>query len=259
MSATEKKSAFNYFVFFFLLSLLFLLLDKFNQLSWLKGFAAGFVNPVRVSVYSFYKELKLSGKSDKGAQILEEKLEQLEIEAGVLKSQISELEQENQSMRRLLGAPFPASLQFLPVKIIGEKAGEIFINKGRKDGILKGQAVVFGKSYVGRILRLDDETGRVETLYHKELDLPVRVAGTAISGKLRLFNGQIIIDEVERNKDLSVGNILVISGDEVSPAGIVVGELKRIIDEPTAFFQRAQVKPMVEPGELVDVFVVSNQ
>lgn len=268
--ASDKKSALHTFLFVFLLTLLFLFLDKLGQINWLKGVFADFLNPVRSAIYSVYQRtMSADKKQDKHGvdrRILEEKLGQLEIENQVFKVKVAELERENQSMRRLLQAPLPASWQFLPAKVVGFAEERLLIDKGKRDDLLEGQAVVFGKAYVGQITELGYKNAWVETAYHKELDLAVRVAGKTVFGKLKVLNGQIIVDEVERNKALSVGDLLVTRGspkdspkenlDESVPAGILVGEIKTLIDDPTASFQKARVDPAVEPGELVDVFVV---
>lgn len=267
--ASEKRSVFHTFFLLFLLSFFLLFLDKFDYFSWFKGFAANFANPAKESIYFIYQKVtsldspswctpgfRTSG--DECGIVLEEKLKQFEIEVQDLKVKVGELKQENQSMRQLLEAPLPASWQFLPAKIIGYKQGELFLNRGKKDDIMEGQVIVFGQAYVGQILRAEDRNAWARTLYHREAELSVRVSGTNIVGKLKNLNGQTIVDEVERDKKLNVGSILVTRGEKKIPAGITVGEIKRIVDDPITPFQKAQVEPAVDPRELVDVFVITE-
>jgi len=263
MAVSEKKSALHRFFILLVLSFLLLVLDRFGKLSWLKSLVAEIGNPAKAGIYNLYQaSKKIGGVSNKG-QTLQDKLQQQEIELQGLRAKIAELEQENEAIRKLLGAPLPASWQFLPAKITGYKNGEIFINQGENQGISVGQAALFEEAYVGKVVEAAEKSARVRSLFHKDLNLPVRIAGEAISGRLRLFNGQVIVDEIDRDfprgnddKNLKVGDILVTQGHEEMPAGILVGEIKSLIDDPTAPFQKALVEPAVDVKELVNVFIV---
>jgi len=258
MPLSEGKSTLHRFFALLVLSFLLLALDRFGKLGWLRSLVAEVGNPAKTGLYSVYQKSRKIGKISGEDPALQERLKQQEIELQGLRSKIAELEQENETMRKLLGAPLPASWQFLPAKITGFKDGEIFINQGKSQGILASQAVLFEEAYVGKVVEVAERNARIRGLFHKDLDLGVRIAGTAISGKLRLFNGQVIVDEIDRSKEAKVGDILVTSGDGSVPAGILVGEIKSLIDDPTASFQKALVEPAVDVKELVDVFVVAG-
>jgi rod shape-determining protein MreC len=194
---------------------------------------------------------------------LEKEVGRLQLELQRLafeQNQLSSCLEENERLRKLLGAPLPPKWKFLPAKVIG--SGEkIRIDKGEKDGVKKGMIVVSENILVGRVVEVSNGSSLLETPLTPKVSLPVvikRAGEKGIQGRgiLRSVGESLILGEVLQSEDIQKGDLVVSGGDENWPADLLVGQIADVLPKSAEVYQKARVKPLLEYDKLRIIFVV---
>jgi len=252
------------FLFLFLLFLSFFIffLDKKYPLNQVKNF---FEKPfiflekqTRFLVDSFSFSLKnFFGREDKIAiNNLEKEVQRLAVEH----NKLSFCLEENEKMKRMLGAPFSPKRKFLPALVVG--IGErLKIDRGEKDGIRKGMIVVSENILVGRVVMVNEQTSLIELPTSYKVVIPVvikRVGGQGIQarGIIQSLGGDLLLTEVLQKEDIQKGDLVVTAGDENWPAELVVGQISDVLPKSAEVYQKARVKPLLEYDKLRIVFII---
>ncbi len=177
-------------------------------------------------------------------------------DAPLLQAEVAKLKAENRELRKLLGAPMPASWQFIPAKILSLKDEWLTLNVGSKDGISPGMNVLLlaeGNQgiLIGRVGRVDPYLAQADLISN------ARVRTTAgATGKIKRQNSSLELLEVEQKYNLSQGDLIVSEGKDGWLPDLPVGRVGKIDTVPTAIYQSAQVEPIVELGSISQIFVV---
>ena|SRR3989344_2209103 len=172
------------------------------------------------------------------------------INENVIKSaQLEALMQVNDSLRRAVGlgsrlerVVTPAGLFNLNLMPDGYNA---LINKGSEDGIIKGNIVLTSEGFLaGRIEEIFSNTSRVMLVSDPSFKTTVRVQGRETSGIARgaLADG-MVLDLVVQTDHVVEGDILVSTGDDTIPAGLVVGTITNVQNNETEIFQKVKIAP----------------
>lgn len=253
----SKQQELLLFISLIFLSLIFLGLDKLQYLSWLKRPIEGLTNPIKKEVYDLRSKI-YDLRSDKPDPIiLQQKADHLERENADLLVKLNELEKENNSMRKLLGAPLPANWKFIPAKVLSIKEGVMTINKGFDDGVKENQTVLVDNIIIGRIIKVNPKLSRLMLPTHKESNIKVKVNGIEAKGVVKASAGQLVLDEVLQESKLTKGQIVVTTGEEeIYPANLIIGKIEEIEKNETAVYQKAIINPLVDYNSLEAVFVV---
>ena len=133
------KGAKKEITFFLIFAFLSLLLFVSDSRGWLSSTRAFLEQPVLVIEEKLHS-LKLSvsqldllvsrESQEKEIMTLQGQLRQLAVEGG----QLTTCLEENEEMRRLLGAPLPPQWKFLPAKVVG-LVEKMRIDKGKANGL----------------------------------------------------------------------------------------------------------------------------
>ena len=109
---------------------------------------------------------------------------------------------------------------------------EITINKGEKDGIREGMAVVDYNGLVGTIEKTTFYTSVVKLITNssKYNNISVKVVGEEILNKiLTVSNNKMIIEGIDKDSKVKVGDKIVTSGLTTKfPSGIIIGTIIEI-------------------------------
>lgn len=163
---------------------------------------------------------------------------QLHAEALVLKGQLQQLAElgaENARLRTLLNAPQLPKLRLLMAELIGvspdSRRHQITINRGERDGVFVGQAVLDGAGLMGQVIDVAAQRAEVLLISDERHAVPVRVAssdmraiaeGTGDYHRLRLRH-------VQPTLEVAVDDLLVTSGlGGHFPAGYPVGRVASV-------------------------------
>jgi rod shape-determining protein MreC len=196
----------------------------------------------------------------------------LEKENRMLKQKIAELQEENHRMkemklandrlRQLLQFREKNSPSMIGAEVIGQDPSSWFksvtIDKGEKDGVKKGMAVISPTGVIGQILKTAPHYATVLLItdYNSAIDsLVERTRAKAIvEGK---GENRCQLKYLLRAEEVAVGDIVVTSGlDGNFPKGLMVGEIKKVDKKGHGVFQYAELVPSVDMTQLEEVFVI---
>jgi rod shape-determining protein MreC len=189
-----------------------------------------------------------------------------------LKKKVAELEAESHHMKeiRLANERLRNLLQFreknppsmVGAEVIGQDPSSWFksvtIDKGEKDGVKQGMAVVSPTGIIGRILKTAPHYATVLLItdYNSAVDSIVQRtrAKAIVEGK---GENRCQLKYLLRTEEVAVGDAVVTSGLGGNfPKGLMVGEIKKVDKKGYGVFQYAELVPSVDFSELEEVFVV---
>ena len=189
---------------------------------------------------------------------LKARIRQLESE----KSQLLEEEATNKRLRELMEFRSEWAPKSLTATVIANSASAYFqtliLDKGKKDGVDKGMAVISALGVVGQVVGVTSRTAKVllVTDPHSGVDaMDQRSRGRGIvSGSLE---SGTVMKYVKRSEDLKEGDRLVTSGlDGVFPKGLMIGTISKVNKKSVGLFQYVEVSLAVDPGRVEEVLVV---
>lgn len=145
------------------------------------------------------------------------------------------LERENAELRGLRVALPAVAARWLPAQVIAEDTGSgrqrITVDRGARNGVTKGQAVVAGDGIVGQSLRVGPWSSEIILLSDPEHGIPVQIARTGLR-TLAIGTGDagmLELPYLPLQTDIKTGDRLVSSGlGGVFPAGFPVAEVTAV-------------------------------
>jgi len=198
----------------------------------------------------------------------------LQKENTLLKQRIVELQKENHQLKEmaLANERLQKSLQFrekispsmIATEVIGQDPSSWFksvtINKGEKDGLRKGMAVISPEGVVGQILKTGPyhSTVLLITDYNSAIDSIVQRtrAKAIVEGK---GENRCQLKYLLRTEEVVVGDIVVTSGLSGNfPKGLVVGEIRKVEKTGQGVFQYAELVPSIDLSKLEEVLVITE-
>lgn len=192
----------------------------------------------------------------------------LEAEVAVLKQKLAEdaqLRQENTTLRAELQFGEAVSKQLRPAEIVSYQPDNfrqfITINRGSRDGIKAGQAVISeGQILVGRISEVTLTQSKVFLLTDPDFrvgaidqDSPARASGT-VKGQI---GAGLLMERIPQDQPVKPGDTIITSGlaGEL-PKGLIIGRVESINQKDNAVFQSAQIVSSIKFNRLELVFVM---
>jgi len=189
---------------------------------------------------------------------LRDRVRSLEAEADAA----SAVARENERLRALLELRGTLPASAVAARITGAEASGLFrtatLNKGARDGISDGFAVIAGDGVVGRVvaisphasrvLLLDDHASGVDALVRRTRARGIVEGGSQAGCRMKY---------VKRREDLRVGDKVITSGlDGIFPKGLAIGEIVQLGEEAHGLYRTAEIRPAVEFAKLEEVLVV---
>ncbi len=198
----------------------------------------------------------------------------LQKENVMLKQRIAELQKEdhqmkemalaNERLKRLLEFREKISASVVAAEVIGQDPSSWFrsmtINKGEKDGVQKGMAVISPEGVIGQILKT--------SLYHSTV-LLITDYNSAIDSIVQRTRAKAIVEGLGENRcqlkyllrkeEVVVGDVVVTSGLSGNfPKGLMVGEIRKVEKRGHGVFQYAELAPSVDLTRLEEVLVITG-
>lgn len=173
------------------------------------------------------------------------------------------LEAENKRLRVLLQSYPQATQQLLAAEIIKINSDpfvqRVILNKGFKDGILLGQAVIDAHGVVGEVIEVQPRSSHVILLTDASYGIPVENVRNGVRG-IAVGTGtleSLELKHVANTVDLEIGDILVTSGLEGHyPAGYPVGKISHIEHDPGESFAVIRVTPIARLDRAREVLLL---
>ena len=158
---------------------------------------------------------------------------QLKQEARLLR--LASLEAENQRIRELLASATALTDRVLIAEILATSQDpyrhQIVLNKGERDGVYRGQAIVDAAGVMGQVVQVNPTSCVALLITDPDHGIPVEVNRTGLQTiALGRGDGQgLSLPYLPGNADVKVGDLLVSSGlGGRFPAGYPVGEVHEL-------------------------------
>jgi len=227
--------------------------------------------PVFVKFHSLGSSWKKTSGGEVSVADLNTKIGDLENQLSALvveNAHLKDLENENQKLREYLNFFSQNKMNYVLANVTAQenfldsvKYGQnIIINKGQKDNLIPGLAVINGQGVlVGKVLEVKENSARVCLLINDACKLAVSVLNQnrtigVTEGDLGLT---IKINFVGQTEKISQGDIVVTSGLEKDiPAGLVLGRVSQINNNENDVWQNINVEPLINFDNLGVVSVV---
>lgn len=165
--------------------------------------------------------------------------------------QMANLAAENVRLRQLLNASELLQDRVLITELIGVSPNplshKVFINRGLKAGVFKGQAVLDAYGLVGQVIEVANDSSTVLLVSDTTHAIPVQVHRNGVrsiaegTGDLN----RLSLRHVSSNTDIRQGDLLVSSGlGERFPVGYPVAVVESVAQDPGKAFLTVVAKPM---------------
>ena len=176
---------------------------------------------------------------------------------------LQELAEENQALREQIGVSIEGMENLLVAKTIGfsplVSKKLLIIDKGKIEGVEKGMIVVVKNIFIGRIYEVSPHSSSVQLVADPDTKIAAitdkKVRGI-VSGQ---FGAEIELKDVVQGESLKTLDLVITIGDDEIPRGLVIGEIKEVKKVEKELFQRATIKPLIEPESLSTVFILIDR
>lgn len=187
---------------------------------------------------------------------LRKKTAELEAELSNLK----EVKHENDILRQELKFAQESTDEYIPAQLIGRTSTgvikDLIINRGTKDALRGGQAVIAQGYLVGTIATVSVNQSTVMLLTNPRSMLPIVTQDSRATGILRGGISGLSATDVLIDADIKTGENIVTSGlGGEMPSGIPVGKIIDITSRKGDITKKAGVRSPLDLGKLEMVFI----
>jgi len=204
----------------------------------------------------------------KDVSSLRERNSELESQNSQLQTQLIQLQEElsqSQAINALVGfARLHPENQYVAATVIGRDPSPfikyIYINAGSDGGLHHGMPVVTQDGLVGRIDAVTAGGARVQLITDPGSAVNVKLQTSNVDAVLTgSLTGDITLEMLPRDADISVGEIVLTSGLGGSyPQNIFVGQVQSVQNQENELFKTATIQPLVNFADLNAVLVITN-
>ena len=176
----------------------------------------------------------------------------------------TETELTNYRLRKLLNFKKTIDHQVLPAEIVGKDPSPwyqaILIDKGKSDGVEKGQSVVIPEGIAGQVTEVLNNYSKVLLIIDQNSAVDALVQRTRARGVIKGDStDRYLFKYVLRKHDVRVGDTIVSSGlDGVFPKGLRIGYVSEVVKPSSGIFQDVTVAPFIDFEKLEEVLVLLN-
>ncbi len=265
---SKKKKSYRYLAASLVLLAIFFVFALFKpDFFWLKSLTHNLVQRPITAVFNFLGE-----KADasiwffEGAFFRGQEKEALEKMNLILKTEnirLKETVKENQFLKNNLHVLQKSKTEMIMAQVTA-KAQDVansvlIINRGKKDGIRSGQAVIAGPSILlGKVFEVGEKFAKVRLLLDPQSLVNVIVQQKNLQGTLRGEYGLgLLLEKVPWDQKLEKGDVILSSGlGDDSPSGLLIGQIESLNKDEAELAQSARVTPATEIKVLDYVFVI---
>lgn len=181
-------------------------------------------------------------------------------------AQLQEARRENAGLREMLDLVQELSHEVTVAEIVARSPsnwlGSVTINRGRRDGVEPGMAVIAPGGVVGRIRNVTSSTAEVLLITDsrsavggriQHTNLPVLVEGTS-----QPVDQRVIVRPLDGDGKIEVGDVIVTSGlSRIYPKGLPIGEVVAIQQGEGSLAHQGILQPYVDFDRLEWVAVIT--
>jgi rod shape-determining protein MreC len=233
-------------------------IDRNKGLDSLKSYFSSINNPFRQALDNSLSRLRPLRSPLSEPQLQEQAKDQ---EIAVLKAQIDQFQQDNQRCQKFLNSPLPAEWRFVLAHSLGIREGVLTLDKGAKDSVQVGDTVVSDQVLVGRVVESLPHNCRVELLNAGRYEVKAKTLSSQAEGVVQYDShlNQLFLTQVLNEKELQSDEVVVTTGqDGLFPPNLVIGQVQEIQKVESEIYQKALLKPLVDPSTQTIFFIKTN-
>lgn len=199
-------------------------------------------------------------------EVQEENL-RLQAEISRLKEERNRLQEQlfrYKRLQKLFQFPQQNAFTVTPAEVVGLDASNwseiLYINKGTRQGVQKGMAVVTHEGIVGQIIQATPYFSKVMLITDARSAVDALVQRTRARGVV-VGRGQRIVEMryIPRGADIRRGDRIISSGmGGIFPKGIEVGVVQSIDEHASPIFHSVTILPSVDFSRLEEVLVITR-
>lgn len=187
-----------------------------------------------------------------------------------IKAEYDLLQQENEKLRALLAFQSKAhDYTLYPAEVIGRDVSTwdevLVLNRGAKDGLAPGLAVITDKGLIGIIDAVSTFTSNVRLLGNLSTRQHIAVMTT---GEQRAYgviesydheNGLLVMGKMPLDTDVHLGETVVTSGlGGLLPPGLPIGSIEKVRPGRDMLTRNAWIRPFDPAKDVSAVFIVKR-
>lgn len=146
-------------------------------------------------------------------------------------SELKALEKENEALRALLENSDRTLVNNIITKPIVSFADPT-IAVGSAEGVRSGSIVLIGKTVVGSVSEVAEHTAKVNLLFQQNVSPIVAVTESGVEGLLVGDGKRLVLTEVARDAEVSIGQRVVTLGQPAVPPDLLLGQVVAIESNP---------------------------
>ncbi len=171
----------------------------------------------------------------------------------------------NTRLRKLLNFKNVTGLPMVAARIIGKDPSvwfrSVVIDRGARDGVSKGMAVVNGDGVVGQIFSVSPNYAKVLLAIAPSSAMDVVLQKSRVRGILK-GTGSLTyqLDYILKTIEVEEGDQVVTAGyGGIFPTGLPIGVVSKVIKKRRGMFLQVEVEPAVDFLTLEDLLVVEQE
>lgn len=178
--------------------------------------------------------------------------------------ELEEAAQDTQRLQELLDLKSAYNLESKGARIISGSSDSwsrsVTIDKGEDSGVTVNMPVVSTVGVVGQIVDTGPSSSTVRLITDENSSVAAMVQSSRAHGMLRgSVSGELYLDLVSTELDVSVGDVVVTSGlGGVFPKGLPLGIVKSVESADGALYYTIVVEPMAHSDNLEEVLIITS-
>jgi rod shape-determining protein MreC len=183
-------------------------------------------------------------------------------QAMVLNHQLKEAALSNERLLKLFNLQQEMEQPLVAAQVVGKDPSpwfqSVLLDKGRDDGVEKGQPVINPEGVVGIVVEATSHYAKVMLITDPNSAVDAIIQDSRARGIIKGgARGSCVLNFVLRKHEVSEGDAVVSSGmDGVFPKGLPIGQVTTIVKREAGIFQDVSVIPFVDFERLEEVLVV---
>ena len=168
---------------------------------------------------------------------------------------IESLQAENDALKKTAGLAVRLKRHVLPAGIfsisLSPDGYHALINKGSADDVIAGQTIISpAGELVGKVIAVFPISSQVMLLTDPAFSVTAKVLSGQTSGIVHgtLADG-MSFDLVTQADTISEGDTIVTTGDDIIPAGLIVGTVRSVQNNDTQLFKKVTINPAIQLGQ----------
>ena len=249
-------------VFALIISIILSLLMLFNSDSDNIRLLRSKANRIFAYIYSPISWIRTMALIEEEASLLREKNLQLSFQLESMRYLLD----ENIRLKELLSFKRESNLKIFPARVINMGASphlssSLSIDIGSESEVSINDPIMTPNGIIGKTVIVGRNKSIVQLINDVTFRLSVRIKPSGSTGILRWLDKDLyLINEVQKNSNVEVGNHVVSSGfSDIFPNDLPVGKVVKITEERGSFQKSVIVKINENIGSIMNVFVVVDK